>query len=316
MSPNVRLSVFVLPALLATAGTIAVLACSSTTETPGGGADASTSVDTGTPSDQDGSSASDSGDAGTVVTDHQGSIFAVSESVTSPSAAANYRAGAFFAIGAKSSDDVVSTATFGTCTAQTLKPGQGSDGTDVSAGKLTISGGSKTIEITPKADNTYAPSTSNSQTLWTGGEQLTAKLEGAAGGLPAFQASLTAPSRLKITAPLLAADAGKDSILDVTRSAGLSLAWTGSTTGTLVAYFSSTTGVEAHTLLCRFSPAAGSAQVPKEALATLTTGEGFFDIYVEEKSTPTVKDWDVSFNVSTNTNSGSGANMTGTARIK
>lgn len=295
-----------------TTGVSLGLACNEAT-TPGNAADGSTSDSASAP-DEGIAPRPDAGDASEPVTDHQGNVFAVSESVTAPSAASNYRAGAFFAIGAKSTDDVVATTTFGTCVAETIKPRDGADGTDVSAGKLTISGGSKTIEITPKSDNTYTPSSSSAQTLFSGGEQLTAKVEGA--GVPAFQTTLTAPSKLVVTAPLLAADAGPDSTLDMTRASGLGITWTGTSSGTFVAYFATTSPNEVHTLTCRYAPSAGSAQIPKEALATLFAGEGFFDMYVEEKSKPTVKDWAVSFTVTTNTNSATGAGMTGTARIK
>lgn len=315
MIRNVRFSHVALSALLFAGGTLFALACSSSTTNPATD-DASVATDGGVPVDPDGGTFSDGGADANIQTDHQGNIFAVSESITSPSAGAHYRAGAFFAIGAKSSDDVVATSTFGACTAQTLKPGQGSDGTDVSAGVLTIAGGVEPISISPAADNTYAPATSSTKALWNGGEQLTAKVAGNAGGVPAFQTQLVAPSRIKVTSPLLAPDAGKDSTLDVVRASGLSLAWTGNSSGKLVVYFSSTTATEARTLLCRFAPSAGSAQIPKEALATLTAGEGFFDIYVEEQSKPAVKDWDVSFTVSTNTTSAAGAYMTGTARIQ
>lgn len=298
-----------LPLLATVAGTFAVLACS-TTATPGGDTDAAAASDTGTTPDLDGGTT----DTGPTITDHKGNIFALNESFSAPKKVARYRAGAVFAIGAKPDEEVTSRTTFGPCVAESIKAATGSDGTNVSAGKLTITGGLDSIEIAPGTDGTYEAKTSTATALWKGGEKLTAKVEGA--GVPAFEGTLTAPGLLAISMPSLSpVDAG-DNLLSVNRAADLHVMWSGSSSGTVVIYFATTSASEVRTLTCRFSPAAGSGHITKEALATLIPGDGFFDMYVEEQVKPTVKDWDVSFTVSTSTNDGAGASMTGTARVK
>jgi len=95
-----------------------------------------------------------------------------------------------------------------------------------SAGPITISGGGQMIQLTPNADNTY-PSMNQQMQLFAPGTALTVSAAGDAMGVPAFTGTLTMPSPVTVTAPMLSLTAPTT----ISRSQALAAAWTGGTTG-------------------------------------------------------------------------------------
>ena len=239
-------------------------------------------------------------------TGNRAAIFVTSD-VTS--ARSEHSAGAAF-FTRTAADQSVTRKTVGPCVVETYGSGAGPKDTDRSAGKLTISGGAKSVPLLPEADGTYT--TVNGQgALFAGGETLTITAQGAA--VPAFVLSLVAPSKLTLASPALPAAAGA---LKVTRSAGLSASWTGSSAGVVVVYLDAAGGSSAHAATCSFPASAGAGVVPAAALADFPAVSGTFSIYAKTVAVQTPADEYIRATASTLLVGATGAGAAGDASFE
>lgn len=246
----------------------------------GGPDDASGRVDANAPLD--------AGDVDAGLTDRVGSIFAFSDSWTADGGVRGlHSVGAAF-IHTRSPATTTQTKTIGPCVVETVGDGNSADEETLSAGAVHFAGGAKAIDLSPKSDGTYAPST-GSTPLWTGGETLTARGDGK-GDIPPFTIPLTAPSRITLASPTPSGGA-----FAITRSAGFSATFTGSSSGVVVLSFGATTATSAHIATCTFDVASGSATVPPAALAGFPAADGEFDFFVKQSEKARVNGWEVRF---------------------
>lgn len=294
--PRGRVAIALLVTGFVPAVALAMGACTSTASTtpPGAAADAAQDAPpldagiVGEAETPDGTSdASDGGQART------GSVFVVSESgrKLSGQVGHEHRVGASFYDGPATQEEVVRE-TVGSCVVEHITFREQPLGRALSAGRITVTGGTLPLSLTPDPDGTY-PTTGGPISLWSGGETLA--LAAAGGEVPAFQASLVAPSPITVTQPVRElGDAGLGR-LSVVRASGLTLTWTGSSQGTFQVYLSTAEATMAHAVTCTFASSTGTATVPAAALLKLPAGSGFFDLYVEEKTEVTVPGWAVTF---------------------
>lgn len=203
-------------------------------------------------------------------TGNRGAVFVTSDA-TATSAA--FSAGAAFFT--RTSPDLSVTAkSVGPCRVEVYGSGASAKDTDRSAGKLTITGGARSVVLTPAVDKTY-PTADGKSALFTGGETLTLTAEGA--DVPAFTTTVVAPAKLTLTAPAVPASGP----LGVARAKGVAATWSGTSRGEVVLYFDATNGDEAHAATCIFPASAGAGTVPPEAFAAFPAGAGTFNAYVK-----------------------------------
>ncbi len=281
----------------------ALFACSSSTNqtTPQGSADGGVS--------QEGGESGDASDDDAGPRD-LGGIFAISDSVTVDGGPSGlHRAGAFFTH-VNGIDTTTTSKTVGPCVIETIGNGNAPSETDFSAGTLHISGGVKTIDLTPTAQKAYDPVSGNTS-LWSGGEMLTVAAEGK--DVPAFTVTLVAPSKLTMTAPALPQGASN---LSVTRSAPFSATWTGASSGQVVLYFDAATGANAFSATCTFDASTLKAEVPAAAFADFPAQDGTFNFYTKQAAVASPPGWTVRFTASSAIVDKSGASATGYATFK
>ena len=236
----------------------------------------------------DSASTADAADAAPA--DHVGAIFAISDTTAADGGAkSSYRAGASFTH-VTSPDGTTQTKTVGPCLVELIGDGAAAQETDLSAGAVHITGGSKTVDLAPKSDNTYSPAVGSSS-LYDGGETLTVSADGK--DVPAFTTSLTAPSKVTLAAPVVTA-----SSLTVKRSTGVTATFSGASSGSVVLYFSATSATMAFALTCTFDAAAGGGTIPAAAFADFPAGNGTFDFYVKQTGTLVVAPWEIHFTAS------------------
>ncbi len=232
-----------------------------------------------------------------------GFVFAISDSTaTDGGTAGSYTTGAHFDRDTKP-DPTVTSLTVGPCLVETF--GSGTPPTDVpaSAGIFHVSGGTKTVDVTPKSDGTYDP-VSGATSLWSGGETLVVTGDGK--DVPAFMTSLVAPAKLTLTAPAVA-----PSGLTVTRSMPFTATWSAATSNDVVLYFDTTSGSSAYSVTCTFKASDGMAQVPAAAFAGFPAGAGTFNFYAKASSTVTPAAWTVRFTATSSLVVPSGDQATG-----
>lgn len=282
---------------------IVAFGCSSsssnvTTTTDAGTDDAASASDTG---------ASDAGDLGDAGGGSQsGFVYAISDSTSADGGTkSEYRAGASFV--RTTEPDTRVSRTVGPCEVEKYDD-QSPPEQDVSAGIVHIQGGSANLDLAPKADGTYDQLTAASL-LYAGGESLTVKADGA--GVPAFTTTLTAPSKITLSAPVPTMGT-----IDVTKSAGVSATFTGASSGKVVLYFSTTDAMAAYSVRCKFPASAGTAKIPAEAFQDFPTGDGFFDFYVEERSDVAPSGWQIHFTATKAVVDASGTALQGAATFK
>ncbi len=200
-----------------------------------------------------------------------------------------YRAGAYFVRRPRTTPSSTRQ-TIGPCVVETL------DANDpqvpeqiVSAGAITITGGTLPLNLVPLASGDYNSVHAATSLLWNGGETLTATASGS--GVPGFSVSLVAPSKLTITAPTLPTSAS----LMVPRRRPLSVVWTGASSGNVIVYLDVVAASTAYTLTCTYAPSDGSGEVPSAALSLLPAGAGTFDLYVLERVAAVVPAWSINF---------------------
>jgi hypothetical protein len=158
-------------------------------------------------------------------------------------------------------------ATSGSCVLSTcglVKPPDGGYGGFVSAGTLTLTGGAKTVTITPNPDGTYPPWSDTTAMLFTGGETLTLSASGAT--VSAFSTSLTAPAQILVSTPALPAPGSK---LAVARSADFPMSWIGGGTGNAQAILSAITSTNRGDIVCTVPASKGALTIPASLLMQL-----------------------------------------------
>jgi hypothetical protein len=150
--------------------------------------------------------------------------------------------------------------------------------TEVSAGTLTVSGGTAPVVIAPTNTAGYVSYSYQSTSgagdggpSFAAGDTLTVSASGAAA--PAFSATVTVPGTIQVTEPPPPSPTLPDGAplvfpmlaAPIARTTDLPIAWTGGSSGNvLVALSSSGTSIE-----CLFPESAGSAVIPAAALSYL-----------------------------------------------
>ena len=145
-----------------------------------------------------------------------------------------------------------------------------------SAGVITISGGTTTpVTLTPDGTATYAQFfNGKTPPLYAGGESITIAAAGA--DVPAFNATLTAPKEVTLTAPM----AATPFVIDRTKS--LAFTWTGGTLGNVVVTIGDAgSATKSEFLVCTFAAAGGSGTIPSAGLMKLAAGTGSIAGYVQ-----------------------------------
>jgi hypothetical protein len=246
------------------------------------------------------------GDAG--VTDNVGAVFAISDTTTlgDGGTKSSHRAGANFRHISRA-DSTTITKTVGPCLVEIIGGGDEEQAEAKSAGAVQIEGGSKTVDLAPKADGTYAVST-GATALWGGGETLTVRAEGK--DVPAFNTTLTAPARVTLTSPVVPG-AG----LTIKKSAGLTAKFAGPR-GTVVLYFDAAAGTQAVAVTCTFNASAGTGEIPPAAFADFPSGGGTYDFYVKETATVAPAGWAVRVTASSAMVDSVGAALAGQATFE
>ena len=285
--------------------TAAWAGCSSDSATVGGTSATDGGNEAG-PQDNDAGADAPTTEAG--ASDMVGSIFAISDTTAADGGTrSNYRAGGSFRHVTKAGT-LSTQKTVGPCVVETFGSGDQAVEEDLSAGALRFEGGSKTVDVSPNTDKTYDPVTGN-VALWSGGETLTVRADGK--DVPAFMMSLTAPSKITLTAPVAAAGD-----LTVMRSAGLTATFTGVSSGDVVLYFDATGGSAAYSATCTFKPSAGTGTIPAAAFADFPAVEGTFDFYVKADTSGGPPGWDVRFTVTSALVDGAGSVLAGRATFQ
>lgn len=105
----------------------------------------------------------------------------------------------------------------GPCVVLDCPPDAGTGGvTPVSAGSIQVQVGSQTISLTQGNDGFYSGVDATPGSWWTGGDTITITGSGRAGGVPAFTATLIAPTRHGLMPPVPTT---------ITRGADVPLLW-------------------------------------------------------------------------------------------
>jgi hypothetical protein len=239
-----------------------------------------------------------------------GAITALSDSTTIDGGVhGSYRTGAYF-VRRQITPPLFPPATVGPCLVETFNPNDpGGPERDMSAGALKITGGTSPLDMAPGTKDNYAGLRSSTSALWNGGEMLVATAAGSASGVPAFSASLTAPSKLTVTAPALPQTASGS--LTVARDAPLTVSWTGASSGSVIVYLDIATPNKAYTVTCTYKPSDATGQVPAAALGMLPAGAGSYDLYVIERASPSVPAWKINFAASSSMGDPAGHAATG-----
>jgi hypothetical protein len=227
----------------------------------------------------------------------------------------SWSAGAYF----YSSDETgVSTCTQkdeGPCVVTTCQPTGAQNPTydELSAGGITISGGAQSVTLAaPPGDGAYEAKSGTGTVLWHGGEQLKFQASGAA--VPAFSASVTAPSAPVVSSPPLpspgqALHFGKN---------GQTFSWSGGAAGKFIVILAGQAqqGAVTTSVRCAFSAAAGTGTVPAGAIAAIPQSSGSFMVMVENESIVTAGEWPVSLRLTTVANTPNGSYFSGVASFE
>jgi hypothetical protein len=152
-----------------------------------------------------------------------------------------------------------------------------------SAGQVTVTGAAVPATLMPQADNTYDVVSSSTQTMFDGGETLTATGGGAE--VPAFTVSVVAPSRTTLIAPPKPSGS-----ITIDRGQGFQASWTGGGAGLVFLYFGGPAG-SGVSMSCGYPASGGTANVPASALAMVPAGMGSFSASGVSNNTTDVGDW-------------------------
>jgi hypothetical protein len=155
-----------------------------------------------------------------------------------------------------------------------------------SAGDITISGGlfAPPLVLVPDAMGAYANVQAAGQ-VFSPGDILHLVAQGATGGVPAFDAAITAPSTATITTPLFQ----QGQLMTINRATDLAVGWTNApgANGQVGVNFlgPSGAGLPSTVLSCLYSMTStgGSAAIPAAALAMVPAGMGSIEILAERQ---------------------------------
>jgi hypothetical protein len=156
----------------------------------------------------------------------------------------------------------------------------------VTAGVVTVAGGSTGVMIMPAGDNTYGAASASD--LWLGGEALTATAPG--GVAPGFTLMLTAPRVVTFTAPAGAQmlTSGQDLVLSTTSTETMKIGYS--------VVFDQQMPVSTLDVSCPLTPAGGNVTMPGAALALAPKGKPF-NVSASTTSTSMIdlSGWTISF---------------------
>ena len=155
-----------------------------------------------------------------------------------------------------------------------------------SAGAITISGGSRTITLTPGTDGVYPTEVDSANALYAGGETLTFTAAGDA--VPAFTDTFLAPAVAQVTSP--ATPAG-NAALPISRDSDFSVSWSGGAAGDVtIGIYPQPTGA---TITCTFPASAGSGSVPASLLGKLAAGPASYGGFLRATHHLEVSGWSI-----------------------
>jgi hypothetical protein len=158
----------------------------------------------------------------------------------------------------------------------------------VSAGSISITGGTTSLELTPSSGETYQ--INGSGAFFNGGETLTVQATG--GAVPPFAAQVTAPSQVTVFEPIPAPDEGS---LTISRDVPLSFGWSGSTAGQVVVVAASSGPTSYVNLQCAFSPTGGGGAIPVGVMQMLQAGPGAIAAFSQSQQILAADAWTVSW---------------------
>jgi len=181
----------------------------------------------------------------------------------------------------------------GACAVVDCVAGDAGTTTYFKAGTVTVDvgNGAKVVTLTQAPQGYYA-ATSQTESLFTGGEPIVAKTTGDATGAPAVSLSLTAPAKITLTSPAL--QVGQK--LMVSRSAPLPVAWSGGMVGKAFVVLSATGGGRSVIASCTFDESAGSGTIPASVTGKLVAGNGSLAVYGYASTETLSGDWGFIFN--------------------
>jgi hypothetical protein len=157
----------------------------------------------------------------------------------------------------------------------------------ISAGAITLTGGTRPITLAPAADQTYPTLNVQTGLLFDPGATITFSAAGAE--VPAFEKSLAMPAKATITSP--AEPPSGSPFLTFDRGQDFTVTWSGGGEGLMqIALF----GPDSSQLIsCRFEASAGSGTLPASALGRLDAGQGGFSMAVFTTTEEFAGDWAV-----------------------
>jgi hypothetical protein len=209
---------------------------------------------------------------------HAGGVALSSLKSTSPALASTAASAAF------TDSACTQSARTGGCYIQTCTPSQ----TYVSGGTVTISGGSETITLMPRADNMYQTFSAMTEVFQPG--QM-ASVSTTGGTAPAYMATLTMPSRITITAP-----AKSTTAVGVDRTQDYTITWSGGTSGDVELFASSTTNPNSY-VICAIPASAGSGTILSALLSMLPAGMGSISFIGWSTTQKISGDWSLYFSL-------------------
>ncbi|MCZ7680870.1 MAG: hypothetical protein M5U28_19665 [Sandaracinaceae bacterium] len=137
-----------------------------------------------------------------------------------------------------------------------------------------------TLTLGPDGTGSYAPVAADG-TLITGGDPIVIRAAGA--DVPAFTRNHTGPRAIELTEPPLS------TLSPLGRDAPLTLRWTGSSDGRVVAAIVQG-GLQVR---CQFDPSAATGAIPIEALSELSPGSAVFAVIADVREVGVVSGWRV-----------------------
>lgn len=179
------------------------------------------------------------------------------------------------------------------CVPRTPEPGDG--GPRPTASNIQLNGGRDQVYLFLAAAGVYQVWTVNGWLLFQGGEQLTVTADGAE--VPAFTGSLTAPARPILLAPAVPAPGG---VLELARDRDLLFSWRDAPRGKLRVSISVFNLEERNIVECIFAADTQSGNIPRDVLSTLPSGDGFYELRLEETAELTAGEYKVRFTAATN----------------
>jgi hypothetical protein len=193
--------------------------------------------------------------------------------------------------------------------------GAGDAGTGVqylSAGMVTMSGGTTPVMLTRAAGGTY--SAQGMGALWAGGAMLKMTTTGDMGGVATpLDIGVVAPHQVTVTTPQIM---GLNPI-PVNRAQPFPVAWTGGVEGTVRVSFGELVAGRSRAISCEFPASSGSGSIPTSMLSKLTPsgdaggpglGGTVFSVTVLSRAEKLIGDVGTSFVATTNGLTPTGAN--------